>query len=1248
MKLFKSTFLTAMILLMAAAWVPAQKIRATGNTILPASMSERVDALIDKDVKRPRGTVIEASKEGVMVGDFAPEVASSNNYVFVGATNGSLTDMSTGTTQLLGANIDDTASALNSIGFDFFFQGVRFTTFSINDNGVLRLGATAQTSTPYKPLAQAGLPIITAYGADQRTHAGDGTVRFKVTGSAPNRVLTVEWLNNQSNFNTGGTADLTYQVRLYESTGVIEFVYGVMTMSTLGAADTNSRDPHIGFSSTNTANNVGSITAPQSGAPTPTYNGTSNDPTENLYTAGSIITLSGAVDGSRRIFSLTSPVPVAPTAGAVTGVTQLAMTLNWTDNASNETQYAVYRSTDNVNFSFIGSAAENATTFPDSGLTPGTNYFYRVFAVSEGALSTAATFTQATLGAGNDTCNGAGGLWNTPATWTDGSVPTGGDNVTIGSGCTVTIDTAAVAFSTTVNSGGTLQFDAAAAQSLTVGQDVTVNAGGLFQSAATGTITTHVLSIAGNLTNSGTIDFSTNANTAGAGITFTSTNNTSFNMGPASVTDFKQTGGVTMNKGTNNTPVLSFNPGGTITVLGANTVGFLTITNGTFKMDGTGAFSNPLFSVAGYAIPATGGMWMNNANATVVAQNGTGTVTGRYQLTAGSYNVGTGAGSALAFAAGANILIEGGTLTSSGRVAVTASGNAITYNQTAGVITTNTVGNTSTTLASFDLGTGVGTTSITGGTVIIQLANTAASGPRDYRNQSGLTGTTTVTGGTVQFGNAGSGAAKAYSAAGVFPNIVVDNTSAGHSVTMLAPAVFNNVSRDITINTGTTFNVGNNVFLFNGVTMTNNGTFTGNGASTNFVTFLTTSPQTITGGGVFTAPITNFAIQSDSGLILTPTGQIPCGAIRLFSGSVTNANKFTLGNGGATTGVVQIGNTTTPTNAGTFDVPFTFNLGTGGQTLSYLRTTLTRTTGPEINPARLLTTMTYDDNDPTHNLTISGGDLTVSGTMTLTNGVILTGNAITLIHNGTAARTNGYVDGNLGRTFAAIGTYTFFVGQNGFTPVLANVTAAAPLVPASPSLTVRSFDATLQGFAVGQSASRNWSIESNGTITADLSFTYLAADANGNEADYRVYQRNLAGVNINHCPGGPCVNVGTDTVGPVIGVTNFQGRWTAAELQTPTTASADISGRVLTSDGRPIANVRVILAGGMLAQPIDVYTGHFGYFSFNDLPVGENYVLTVKSRRFVFANPSRVLNLQDDIVGEDFVANPSAERPGNK
>src|SRR6185295_2342378 len=244
-------------------------------------------------------------------------------------------------------------------------------------------------------------------------------------------------------------------------------------------------------------------------------------PTANLYTAGAITVLTSASQGSRRIFSFASPTPNAPSNNLVSGITQTSLTLNWLDNSANELGFVVYRSTDLVNYSFIAQTAANSTSFTDTGLNPGTNYFYTVQALTEGALSTITSFSGTTLPAGNDTCNGAGGNWSVPATWTDGSVPTSADNVTIGSGCTATVDTAASALTVGIQSGGVLQFELTNAQTLTVAQAVVVNSGGILQSNPAGAQAGHVLSIGTNLTNNGTIDFSTNGNTAGAGITFT-------------------------------------------------------------------------------------------------------------------------------------------------------------------------------------------------------------------------------------------------------------------------------------------------------------------------------------------------------------------------------------------------------------------------------------------------------------------------------------------------------------------------------------------------------------------------------------------------------------------------------------------------------------------------------------------------------------------------------------------------------
>ena len=96
------------------------------------------------------------------------------------------------------------------------------------------------------------------------------------------------------------------------------------------------------------------------------------------------------------------------------------------------------------------------------------------------------------------------------------------------------------------------------------------------------------------------------------------------------------------------------------------------------------------------------------------------------------------------------------------------------------------------------------------------------------------------------------------------------------------------------------------------------------------------------------------------------------------------------------------------------------------------------------------------------------------------------------------------------------------------------------------------------------------------------------------------------------------------------------------------TGPFDISGRILTSDGRGIRNVIVVISGGSLPAPLRVQTGSFGTYSFNDLAPG-TYTITVFSKRFTFASPSRMINLASDITNENFVAEPGfGMRPGEE
>lgn len=86
----------------------------------------------------------------------------------------------------------------------------------------------------------------------------------------------------------------------------------------------------------------------------------------------------------------------------------------------------------------------------------------------------------------------------------------------------------------------------------------------------------------------------------------------------------------------------------------------------------------------------------------------------------------------------------------------------------------------------------------------------------------------------------------------------------------------------------------------------------------------------------------------------------------------------------------------------------------------------------------------------------------------------------------------------------------------------------------------------------------------------------------------------------------------------------------------PTAAGATISGRITSTNGRGIRNVRVMLAGGSLTEPIYATSTSFGYYQFPQVPSGETYVLQVFSKNYIFDSSSIVINLTEDLTETNF------------
>ena len=159
-------------------------------------------------------------------------------------------------TVLFGSGIDDQASGLNAIGFTFNFAGVPYTQFSASTNGLICLGSTTVTTwTNTFPGNQGTLPVLMPFWDDLYT-AGNG-LRFQVLGTAPNRKLVIDW--EVTNCCVGGTPDKHFQVWLFETSNVIQFVYDYganVNTSTVGIASSTTEYHSITTSSQTTSTTV--------------------------------------------------------------------------------------------------------------------------------------------------------------------------------------------------------------------------------------------------------------------------------------------------------------------------------------------------------------------------------------------------------------------------------------------------------------------------------------------------------------------------------------------------------------------------------------------------------------------------------------------------------------------------------------------------------------------------------------------------------------------------------------------------------------------------------------------------------------------------------------------------------------------------------------------------------------------------------------------------------------------------------
>lgn len=149
----------------------------------------------------------------------------------------------------------------------------------------------------------------------------------------------------------------------------------------------------------------------------------------------------------------------------------------------------------------------------------------------------------------------------------------------------------------------------------------------------------------------------------------------------------------------------------------------------------------------------------------------------------------------------------------------------------------------------------------------------------------------------------------------------------------------------------------------------------------------------------------------------------------------------------------------------------------------------------------------------------------------------------------------------------------------------------------------------------------------------------IQAQTGGN---YTVTQSVIAGGGGTSADAGNIFSI-TGAIGQAITDTSASGTFnvksgffTAAPIA-PTAAAASLSGRIKTEAGKGIRNVRLILTNAATGEIFYASSGSFGFYRFENLAVGQGYILTISAKRFTF-NPNTIyISLSGDLTETDFI-----------
>ncbi|MCF8424936.1 MAG: T9SS type A sorting domain-containing protein [Bacteroidia bacterium] len=187
-------------------------------------------------------------------------------------------DLGTNGDSIITSNKDDAFSSALPIGFTFNFNGAPYDSFVLSTNGFIKLGRdsasrhylfTAHAQPPPNgPFTSATSPTPAGYDSSMLFVFGQDLIsatnasaeyRVYTTGSSGSQVCTIQWKNVKDKLQggVGGEYDtMNFQIKLYESTNVIEYIYGYWSTTIIISAARFAAVGIVGNSVTTAAQNL--------------------------------------------------------------------------------------------------------------------------------------------------------------------------------------------------------------------------------------------------------------------------------------------------------------------------------------------------------------------------------------------------------------------------------------------------------------------------------------------------------------------------------------------------------------------------------------------------------------------------------------------------------------------------------------------------------------------------------------------------------------------------------------------------------------------------------------------------------------------------------------------------------------------------------------------------------------------------------------------------------------------------------